>query len=275
MDLFSIGLGDCEVVYGAAGTIANPPLVFVHGWAMSHQCWRETIPEFQLRYRCLGIDLPGCGLSEKPDLDYSIPSLAEYLRKFLDALGIESCDLVGHSMGGMTSLLFALKNPGRVRRLCVVNPPMRGSDALTFMVRLATLPGIRWLAYLGSRMRWGLRWAAKRITYVMPLPDELVADAGRGTFSSLMGTALSIKETDVVPQLPELRMPALLVGCDRDTVIRPEHQAVWPQGANFQYSRMIETGHFPMVERPEEFNRILRDFLEIPFSPGPAPVGMG
>ena len=262
MDLFSIDIGDCEVAYGAAGTIANPPLVFVHGWAMSHSCWRDTIPEFYLRYRCLGVDLPGFGWSEKPAWDYSIPSLAAYLRRFLDALGIECCDLVGHSMGGLTSLLFSLENPERVRRLCVVNPPMSGSTALTRLVWWATQPGIRTLAYLGSRTRWGLRYAAKKITYVFPLPDDVVEAAGRATYRSMIQTALSIKATDLVPRLPELRMPALLVGCDRDTVVRPEEHAHWPP--DFQYVRMVETGHFPMIERPSEFNQILRSFLEAP-----------
>lgn len=257
MDLCSVGIGGMNVVYGAAGTTANPPLVFVHGWGMSHRCWQWALPEFHLRYYCVAIDLPGFGLSDKPDIDYSIPSLANYLQRTLDALGIGTCDLVGHSMGGLTSLLFTLENPERVKRLCVVNPPMRGPEALQPLVRLALWPCVRRLVYFGRHIRWMRDWAARRIAYVSPLPDELVSEITRCTYRSMIETALSIRRTDIVPRLASLAMPALLVGCDRDGVIKPEQHSYWPH----RFAPMAETGHFPMVERPAEFNRILTDFL--------------
>jgi pimeloyl-ACP methyl ester carboxylesterase len=265
VDLFSIGIGGMNVVYAAAGTSANPPLVFVHGWAISHRFWRLTLPEFQLHYRCTAIDLPGFGLSDKPKIRYDIPSLAEYLGRFLDALNIPVCDLVGHSMGGLTSLTFALAHPERVNRLCVVNPPMRGPDALMPLPRLGVRPVIRWLSYWGCQIPFLRRWVAKDISYVVPIPDDLLEDVSRATYRSLTQTVRSIRETDVTPRLPELRMPALLIGCDRDRVIRPEQHLLWPKGENFRYVCMKETGHFPMTERPAEFNQILIDFLGIRF----------
>lgn len=261
MDLFSIKVEGHEIAYGAAGTVASPPVVFVHGWGASHQFWRETVPAFQNRFRCVALDLPGFGVSERPRREYTVPSLAASLEKFVDAVRLPAFDLVGHSMGGAIATTFALEHPDRVNRLCVINPPFQGRDAFFGFTRFAMLPGIRSTMYLVCQMRWGRRWVGKDFTYGASLGDDLLDDIGRGCYASLLHPVRSMMDLDLVPRLPELKMPVLLVGTDKDAVIRPEQQTYFPSGPNFRTVPIRECGHIPMLERPEEFNRILADFL--------------
>lgn len=257
MDICSLPVAGQTLVYACAGTSSNPPALFVHGWGATHKFWRHVLPAFSLRYRCLAPDLPGFGLSTKPAMDYSIPSLAQWVGKIADAFGLESFDLVGHSMGGLISTCFALENPHRVKRLCVINPPLRGSEAFFPFAKFAMVGGVRMLMYLGTKIGWMRRWVAKDFTYVMRLEKEIVDDVARGNRFSMIQTVLSMHGMDVVPRLRELAMPALLIGTDKDRVIRPEQQKYWPH----RYEEIRETGHIPMLERPDEFNRVLAGFL--------------
>ena len=146
-DLFSVRTEGAETVYACEGPPANPPLLFVHGWAASHKFWRRTVPALSPRYRCLAPDLLGFALSEKPDRDYSMESYARWLGTFLDMLEIERLPIVAHSMGGMIALLFALEHPERVERLVLVNPVIQGPTAFPWRSRILTLPVIRRIAW--------------------------------------------------------------------------------------------------------------------------------
>lgn len=130
-DLCSVSVEGAEVAYAHEGTVNHPPLVFLHGWGASHKFWRHAFSAFSPRRRCVAPDLVGFGISEKPRRDYSLEAYAGWLGRFLDALSLPRVTLVGHSMGGAISLLFALAHPERVARLVVVNPLIQGRTAFT------------------------------------------------------------------------------------------------------------------------------------------------
>ena len=74
-------------------------------------------------------------------------------------------------------------------------------------------------------------------------------------------------DLDLVPRLRDLSMPVLLVGTDKDRVIRPEQQALLPEAPNLRAVTVSPCGHIPMMEHPEEFNRTLAGFLELVEAP--------
>ena len=101
----------------------NKTLVFIHGVPTSSLLFRKVIPLLS-DYRILAPDLPGFGLSEKPDyLDYSLPSLSKYIEKFIKETvdKNERIHLVGHDIGGPISLFFLSRNSKRVRSLMLLN----------------------------------------------------------------------------------------------------------------------------------------------------------
>jgi 3-oxoadipate enol-lactonase len=100
-------------VWGSAGA---PPLVLVHGLGDGAGDWDGVAPAFARHWRVYAPDLRGHGRSGRPG-DYSVELMEADLLGFLDALGLDRVDLIGHSMGGLVGYLLAGDHPGRVGRL--------------------------------------------------------------------------------------------------------------------------------------------------------------
>lgn len=97
-------------------------LILLHGYGESLTTWRAIFDRLAERYRVVAIDLPGFGVSGKPDTVYSLPVLTDRLSRFLDAWTPGPLVLVGHSMGGELAASLALARPDRVVRLVLIAP---------------------------------------------------------------------------------------------------------------------------------------------------------
>lgn len=98
------------------------PLVFVHGLSSTMGFWEHQLPHFAEQRRVLALDLPGYGMSGRPDAPYTPPWFSEVLAAWLDEVGLERVVVVGHSMGGQIALTFALAHPDRVEGLVLAAP---------------------------------------------------------------------------------------------------------------------------------------------------------
>jgi pimeloyl-ACP methyl ester carboxylesterase len=260
-DLLSVSVDGAEVAYAQQGRLALPPLVLLHGWGASHKFWKYCFSAFSPRWRVIAPDMVGFGLSEKPRRDYGVEALAAWLDKFLDALRLDRVVLVGHSMGGTISLIYAMAHPGRIRKLAVVNPLVVGATAFNRRTKWCMLPGIRALLFWGSRIPPIRRWVSKDFSYVAKYDDDLSKDIIRGSYQSTFDSLISASKTDLRPRLATLAVETLAIGTDRDQLVAADQLSLVPA----HYRELIpETGHIPMIERPAEFNRILNNFLSLP-----------
>lgn len=96
---------------------AGRPLVLLAGQANDHRWWDGVREDFEGTHRTITMDYRGTGASGKPDEPCSTPGFAEDVIAVLDALGIDSADVYGTSMGGRTAQWLAINHPDRVRRL--------------------------------------------------------------------------------------------------------------------------------------------------------------
>src|SRR5436190_14375006 len=257
-DLLSVSVAGAEVAYAQQGRLALPPLVLVHGWGASHKFWKYVYSAFSPRWRVIAPDLTGFGRSEKPDRDYSVEALSAWLLKFMDALKLDQVALVGHSMGATISLLAALAQPERIRKLAVVNPLVVGATAFSGRTKACMLPGLRALLFWGSRIGPIRRWVSRDFSHVQLNDEDLSRDIIRGTFQSTFDSLRSAAKTDLRPKLSALAVETLAIGTDLDRLIVTDQSGLVPA---HQRERITDCGHVPMVERPAEFNRILNDFL--------------
>lgn len=111
---------------------ALPTIVFIHGASFDHTVWTLQTRYFAWHgYGVLAIDLPGHGRSEGPLLE-TIPEMADWLTRLLDAAGVEKAALAGHSMGALVALDAAARHADRVTSICLLGAgyPMRVNDAL-------------------------------------------------------------------------------------------------------------------------------------------------
>jgi pimeloyl-ACP methyl ester carboxylesterase len=126
-----ITLNDIKVHYRAQGAPPQPTLVLIHGLGCSLNNWACVFDAPELtHYHILALDLPGFGLSAKPDdYDYSLPAQAEIVFAFLQTQQVQNVTIIGHSMGGAIAILLAHKHPTYFNRLLVVEPNLKARDA--------------------------------------------------------------------------------------------------------------------------------------------------
>ncbi|WND37348.1 alpha/beta hydrolase [Streptomyces sp. BB1-1-1] len=114
--------GGASVACWESGPPDAEPVLLLHGYPANHHCWRHQIPPLADRYRVITPDLLGWGESDRPlHLSFDYDTEVTRLARLLDALGLDSVNLVGHDYGGFLALGLTETHPGRVRRLAVLN----------------------------------------------------------------------------------------------------------------------------------------------------------
>jgi Predicted hydrolases or acyltransferases (alpha/beta hydrolase superfamily) len=150
-----------------SGRIEGAPILLLHGWGASGYMWRDWFaPLAAAGHRILAIDLPGHGLSDKPDDDatYSLAGMVSIIQELLDVERLSKVDVVAQSMGGTISVEIAATDSDRIRRLIVVNPACFGVVRIQRLARMVSPPVVdrvlprlvpRWLIARTHRMVYG------------------------------------------------------------------------------------------------------------------------
>jgi pimeloyl-ACP methyl ester carboxylesterase len=252
----------------------GPALVFIHGLGASWQSWLENLPELARDHRVVAMDLPGFGYSEMPAEDISIEYYARWCFALLDALGIDEAALVGNSMGGFIAADMAIRQPRRVRSLTVVSAAVfwqdyRRAQPLVGLARLSDAYVARALTRstdsIATRPRlrsWALATAGFRYPHLISpeLAHEMVRSARRT--DGFLPALEALVDYPLDEELPKIGCPTLIVWGAHDTLVPVKDakrlQELIPGARREVFER---TGHVAMLERPERFNRLLRDFL--------------
>jgi pimeloyl-ACP methyl ester carboxylesterase len=259
-------------------TGSGPVVLFIHGILGSQGQWAHLVGTMQDDHRLVVPDLFGHGESAKPLGDYSLSSHAATMRDLLDHLGIERVTLVGHSLGGGIAMQFFYLFPERVERLVLVSSGGLGRE-VSPMLRAATLPGAAQVlsviasAPVLSRVE-ALGRGASRLGW---RPGADVDAMWRG-FSSLgdresrqafLATTRAVvdiggQSISAHDHLGEaLPIPALLVWGTKDRIIPVEHALNMQRMLPDCRLELFEgAGHFPHLDDPERFARVLREFID-------------
>jgi pimeloyl-ACP methyl ester carboxylesterase len=238
------------------------PVILLHGWIESWGVWQETMTQLGKHYRTYALDFWGFGESGTRRQSYAVQDFVSLVDQFMEQLGIMRAPLVGHSMGGTVSLSVAIQFPERVSQVAVIGSPIAGSS-LAPMLKLA---GYRPIAFLVHNMMWslklGLRLSSPFITRDRGWPEMVSHDLSRTSLESFLNSISSLRRTDLSPILNQIQVPVMgMYGC-RDVIVNPDQ---WkPLQAGIHHARIElfeESGHFPMLDEPEEFLAKLQNFL--------------
>ncbi|HTF55868.1 MAG TPA: alpha/beta fold hydrolase [Planctomycetota bacterium] len=244
---------------------SSDPLLLVPGWGGGASNWRRVWPSLVTRYRCIAPDLPGWGDSEKPDVPYTFEWYADWLAALLDSRSASPAFVAGHSMGATLALVFALRHPGRVTRLALLNPIIRGSDGLRKGARFLSAPGIRRVVYPFTRSRAFLRFLSRHFTNAeQGLEETDLLLVGRGSFASMTRWLNAAKAVDLTGSLRSVTAPTLVVGSDADREIPPVQTALAGGIPGARVVTLKGCGHVSLLERPAEVASLLVDH----FGPG-------
>ncbi|MBW0172010.1 MAG: alpha/beta fold hydrolase [Hydrogenophaga sp.] len=231
-------------------------LVLVHPIGASLRFWDPLLPHLQGRMPVLRCDLRGHGASAVTPGDYDIDQLADDLLAVADAHGLASFDLCGVSLGGMVALAVAARAGERVNRVVVsssaprVAPPPNGWDGR----RQAALQS--GMAPLAGPMVERMFSAAFR-----ERADPMVATL-REVFETMSpvgyaGAVAVLRDADLTDRLAHVRAPTMVVAGQDDPLCPPEKQHALADALPSAQAVLLDCGHFPPVERPAEFARLL------------------
>ena len=277
------GVEECSAVingvrwrYLHAGS--GPALLLVHGFMAYSFSWRFVISGLARHFSVYAVDLPGCGFSERSEaLTGTLASDSEGLLNFMDHMGVVQFDVLGTSRGGGAAIALAglMAERGalhRIRRLVLSAPINPWSKYWLLRIRLLrTRPGRIYVVHLARRLPFIQASIFKKL-YGDPAsipPDSLKGyNAGfepAGSYEhvwNIMRSWMAGLER-IAAVLPSVEsVPALLLWGERDTAVDPASaQELHRRWKNSVVRVMQRIGHMPYEEVPEEFNRIVTDFL--------------
>jgi len=266
--------GEYDLHYHEAG--AGPPLVMLHGSGPGVSGWsnfKGNLPVLAERFRTIVPDMPGFGRSGRRQYELAYPRVAaDSIRFLLDRLEIEKASLLGNSMGGYTAAEFALAHPDRVERLVLMGPgglavslfnpdPSEGAKRLAEFMMNPTREGM---------VAWVDCMVANKKVVDDELIDERLANALQpGAIESALSIFMSLGQfPEEVPLYARAeRISAqTLITWGRDDRMLPFEQALFafrrlPRAELHVFSRC---GHWAQVERKDEFERVVIEFLTRP-----------
>lgn len=251
----------------------GPALVLVHGLLGYSFSWRHVLAPLSKEREVFALDMPGSGFSEcLATTDAHLSAAAERLLKFLDAMGIGVCDLVGSSYGGTTSLFLSATHPDRVRTLTLVSPANPWSRIGRKRLTLLSLPLAGMLFPPFARSIRSLHRSAIRRMY---------GDPSRVTSETLHGYSLPLRRKGVFEHavriahnwhsdMAELErslagasdIPTLIVWGSKDRLVELSSAHILHRHLRRSRLTIMEgAGHLPYEECPEEFASLVNGFL--------------
>jgi pimeloyl-ACP methyl ester carboxylesterase len=255
----------------------GPAILFVHGLSGCWPNWLEQLTPFAASNRVIAVDLPGFGHSPGSADGISMAGYAAVLDGLLAELGATRAAVVGNSMGGLIACELAAAYPARVEKLVLVSPA--GMSTYANRVTARSVPLLRRLDRgLALAMAWSAanseaitrrpRLRALALGGVVRHPErlspQLAAEQVRGAGTDGFLAALeAVIAYDVRPRLAEISCPTLIVWGRDDRLIPVSDAELFAAGIGG--SRKViypDTGHMAMLERPRDFNPLLRDFLD-------------
>jgi pimeloyl-ACP methyl ester carboxylesterase len=222
------------------------PVVFLHSWIGSWRYWIPSMQVASVSHRGYALDLFGYGDTTHDPSLYALGPQADLLTGFLDEMGIGKVAVVGHGLGAWVGCLAAARQPGRVARIMAVSMPLEASSV---HVRLRSDNPAELVDWLAGRR---------------PESLDVLTDASRMDPGVVAGCIISFQAEDPFSQFLGTRVPCLLVyGLDDPSLQVPSTDGSAPLGPNVHQVNLADSGHFPMMDAADRFNRLLTDFLAV------------
>jgi 3-oxoadipate enol-lactonase len=257
MDIFAVN-DQVNIAYTLSGNENNPKMVLLHGLFLNSDCWKYQLPEFEKNFHILRFDLRGHGRSTKPSSQFSIRDYIDDMSALLNHLQWNNdLYIVGHSLGGMIALVYAVENPEKIKKMVVADSFSHVThDAITDVIsRVNTNPLEKFAMGISTR---GLKpyneelakYIASLVTDHMTKEDCLAATAASAGFT-------------MSKYLKNVKIPTLLL-VGKDDVTTP----TWASGMLDDWlpqSKMViipNSAHLTIFDHPTEFNNYTKEFWE-------------
>jgi pimeloyl-ACP methyl ester carboxylesterase len=263
-----IEVGGSRLHYLDYGTAGRSPILCVHGGA-AHAHWFDFFaPGFIADFHVRALDFRGHGDSQwmnPPGYTYEV--YASDLAAVVDKLDLRDFVLIGHSMGGLVSLLYTATYPGRTRALIIVDSTLRMPEDRVAMLRnVGNRPGSRYATHEEFLTRYRLR--PDGTTAAPEIIRHLAERGGRqlsdGTWTHKFDRNVYAQRNsfDGIPYCRQITIPTLVVKGGRSPRVTPqligEAQAQCP---TLELTEVPHADHHVFLDNPPGFERVVKEFL--------------
>src|SRR5271165_7152023 len=248
-----------SIHYSEAGQ--GPTVILLHGLGANAGIWVANIGPLSAHYHVIALDQIGFGHSDKPLIDYKIATFVDFLYGFMQSQRIVKATLVGNSLGGWIALDFALQHPEMVEKLVLVDAGGLSFESAPPTINLnpASLDDTKKVlavVFYNQAMVTDLAVAA---VFSRHLKDN----DGYTIRRTMDGIITTNQREDT--KLSSVHTPTLVVWGANDALLPLSMGERFHSGiSGSKLVAIKECGHVPQLEKPEEFNRALLDFLGQP-----------
>lgn len=240
----AIILDGSMVHYEALGR--GRPIVFLHGWVGSWRYWINAMQVASTSFRAYALDLFGFGDTTRDPLRYSLDKQAELVNRFLEEMGIGKVAIVGHDLGALVGLSFVRQWTQSVDRVMAINCPLE-YDSLN--VRMRTAPATELVEWLTTRT---------------PEAISALSDASKVDPLAVSASMEGLQANSLFSSVRNLGIPSLFVyGANNPALTLPSQEKSDALPLHMHQVILEGAGHFPMIDNPTQFNRLLTDFLAL------------
>ena len=253
-------LASHDVHYQSFGDASKPTLIFSNSLGTNLSMWTPQIEALQAAYHVVCYDTRGHGLSGAPKGPYALAQLGEDVVALLAHLNIAQAHFCGISMGGITGLWLAINHPERFLSVTVSNSAAKIGQEGPWRERAALVreQGLQPIASTAAG-----RWFTE--AFVNSHPDtirEMQHNLAAGSAEGYASCCEALAVADVRAQLPEIRLPVLVIAGSADPVTTVADGKVMQAAIPACQLHEIAASHISNIEQPDDFNQALQRFLQ-------------
>ncbi len=237
-------------------------LLFIHGWCIDATYWKNQVAHFSSNYNVYAIDLPGFGKSTAKRSNWTVEEYAHDVTAFMDTMNLENVVIIGHSMAGEIMLQIALTNNPKIIGIV-------GVDNFKFIDVAFTPEQIKQMADFFPLLEKDFKNSAPAYADLMlfhPTTSKEVKDRVKTDFANsdaviAYGTFMNQMQYAAIDaqRLEQLNYKLYLINCDSYPTNETGLKNHCKNG--FQVEPISAAGHYPMIEKPAEFNLMLEKVL--------------
>lgn len=267
-----INFQGAEIHFTESGADSSFPIIMIHGFGGSNRDFYVLDSLVNDKYRVIRVDLPGFGMSDFPPQQSArinfMQVYTDYFNFLLDTLHIDSCYVMGNSLGGLMACQLTLNRPDVVKKLVLFNSAgyempevMKSANASLLQNSL-----VQQVVKLGAP-EFVVEQGVKRVVFDASslTPEKLTRVATFWNRQGNMEHLIAMATTDSFPdenRIKQIACPTLIVWGKQDKIVAPKYAERFH--ADIKGSRVImydSCGHVPMLERPEDVKHDVLLFL--------------
>jgi len=228
-------------------------LLLLHGLMGGLSNWEEVIEEFSKKYRVL---LPMLPVYDLPVITTGVKTLSKYLHKFIKYKKLNNITILGNSLGGHVGLIYVLAHKPFVRALVLT-----GSSGLYENAFGGSFPRRENYEFVKEKVEYTFYDPKTATPELIDEVYKLVND--RHSVIRLLAMAKSAIRHNMKDDLHKINIPVALIWGRNDKITPPEVAVEFNEMLpDCELHWIDKCGHAPMMEHPQEFNRLLKDFLD-------------